>query len=60
MQKLQNSREEVALEALTQLLAVDTAKVGNKSGFLSSIIKRVDMERIAVRLLRAWRWCWWC
>jgi hypothetical protein len=28
---------------------VDLSRVSNKSGFLSSIIKRIDMERVAVR-----------
>jgi hypothetical protein len=29
---------------------VDLSRVTNKSGFLSSIIKRIDMERVAVRV----------
>jgi hypothetical protein len=51
MQKLLGSREEVALEAVQQMMVVDLSRVTNKSGFFSSIIKRIDMERIAVRRL---------
>ena len=47
IQKLGGAKEEVALEALTQFGLSDLGKVKNKSGFLSSVIKRVDMERIA-------------
>jgi hypothetical protein len=49
MQKLLGSKEEVAMEAVKQLGVVDLSRVTNKSGFLSSIIKRVDMERLSVR-----------
>lgn len=47
MQKLLTSREEVAVEAVHQLLVVDLGRVSNKSGFLSSIVKRVEFERAA-------------
>ena len=47
LQKLAGAKEEVAMEALTQFSVSDLGKVKNKSGFLSSVIKRVDMERIA-------------
>lgn len=47
LQKLASSREEVALEALHQFAQSDMGKIHNKAGFLSSVIKRVDMERMA-------------